>query len=128
VPSAAATCRGARGTLLRVSVLDCRGEGVDHLRAALRVSPEPDLRGLSSRELKLLGFLAAGWPDERIAAVMRRTPAEVVDDVRHSMELLGAPPVTALRCALPVRGSSCRPGRPAHDVGRSADAAAGPPG
>jgi DNA-binding NarL/FixJ family response regulator len=101
VPSAAATCRGARGTLLRVSVLDCRGEGVDHLRAALRVSPEPDLRGLSSRELKLLGFLAAGWPDERIAAVMRRTPAEVVDDVRRSMELLGAPS----RDGLAVRAS-----------------------
>ena len=65
------------------------------------MAPEPDLRGLSSRELKLLGFLAAGWPDERIAAVMRRTPAEVVDDVRHSMELLGAPS----RDGLAVRAS-----------------------
>jgi hypothetical protein len=90
-PGAAAT-----GAMLRISALDCRGAGVDHLRAVVLVSPDPDLRGLSYRELRVLGFLVAGWSDEHIASVMAVPRPDVAEAIGRSMHLLAAPSRTAL--------------------------------
>jgi hypothetical protein len=79
------------GGLLRVSVLNCPGEGADHLRAAVLVSPAPDLRGLSRRDLEVLGFLVEDWPDERMAAALAITVADVAECIHRGMVLLAAP-------------------------------------
>jgi DNA-binding CsgD family transcriptional regulator len=87
---------GGTGNLLRVSVLDCRGEGTDHLRGAVLVSPPPDLRGLPYRELQILGFVVADWPDERIATTLSISAQDVADSVHRSMFRLRVPSRTGL--------------------------------
>lgn len=84
------------GALLRISVLDCRGDAADHLRAAVLVSPEPDLRGLSRSELQVLGLVVEGWEDERIAAALGTAVEDVAAAVTRSMHLLATPSRTEL--------------------------------
>jgi DNA-binding CsgD family transcriptional regulator len=110
-PAAALT-----GALLRVSVLDCSGENLDHLRAVVLVSPDPDLRGLTYRELQILGYVVADFPDERIAAALRVTVQAVADGIHRSMHLLAAPSRTGLAVRalreglfLPPRGTGLAP-------------------
>jgi hypothetical protein len=55
------------------------------------VSPAPDLRGLSRRELQILGLVVAGRPDERIAVVLETTAEVVADSIHRSSYLLAAP-------------------------------------
>jgi hypothetical protein len=88
------------GALLRVTVLDCAAEVADHLRAALVLSAEPDLRGLPRHDLQVLGLLVAGWEDEeRIAAALHSTTEDVAEAFRRGMHLLG----TSSRTGLAVR-------------------------
>jgi hypothetical protein len=58
------------GSLLRVSVLDCRDETVDHLCSLVLVRPAGDASHLGPSELRLLGALVEGWDDERIRAAL----------------------------------------------------------
>lgn len=46
--------------LLRVSVVNCSRPELDHLMAAVLLSPPGDLRGLTPRDLRVLGLLATG--------------------------------------------------------------------
>jgi hypothetical protein len=103
--------------LLRVSVLNCPGEGVDHLRAAVLVSPAPDLRGLSHRDLQVLGFVVEDWPDERIATGLAITARDVADSIHRGMVLLAAPsrPRLAIRA---LREGLFLPRRTTGSVGR----------
>ena len=88
------------GALLRVTALDCGNETADHLRAAVLLSPEPDLDGLSRHDLHVLGLIVAGWEDdERIAAALNSTTEDVAETARRGMQLLGA----ASRTGLAVR-------------------------
>ncbi len=88
---------GGAGALLRVTVLDCGDEPVDHLRAAVLLSPEPNLHGLSRHDLHVLGLIVAGWEDdELIAAALDSTPGDVAEAARRGMQLLGAPSRTGL--------------------------------
>jgi hypothetical protein len=105
---------GARaGALLRVTALDCSNETADHLRAAILLSPEPELHGLSRHDLQVLGLIVAGWEDdERIAAALNSTTEDVAESARRGMQLLGAPSRTGLAVRalreglfLPRRGS-----------------------
>jgi hypothetical protein len=84
------------GALLRISVLDCSGEGADHLRAFVVVSPAADLRGLSHRALRILGLVIEDWPDERIAVAMATTTQDVAECIHYCMHQLAAPSRTAL--------------------------------
>jgi hypothetical protein len=84
------------GALMRISVLNCRGEGADHLRAVVLISAAPDLRGLSHRALQVLGLLVEDWPDERIAQALGTTTKDVADSIHRSRYLLAAPSRTAL--------------------------------
>ncbi|MCU1616882.1 MAG: hypothetical protein JWO98_4422 [Frankiales bacterium] len=90
---------GADGALLRVTVLDTGAETGDHLCAAVLISPEPDLRGLSRHDLQVLGLILAGWEDdERVAAALHTTPENVAETVRRGMHLLDTPSRTGLAC------------------------------
>jgi hypothetical protein len=82
--------------LLRISVLDCPGEGADQLRAFVVVSPAADLRGLSHRALRILGLVIEDWPDERIAVAMATSVQDVAECIHRCMYLLAAPSRTAL--------------------------------
>jgi hypothetical protein len=85
------------GALLRVTALDCSNETADHLRAAVLLSPEPHLHGLSRHDLQVLGLIVAGWEDdERIAAALNSTPVDVAESARRGMQLLDAPSRTGL--------------------------------
>jgi hypothetical protein len=70
------------GSLLRVSVLDCRDETVDHLCSLVLVRPASDVSHLGPSELRLLGALVEGWDDERIRAAVGLS-----DPVGHAEEL-----------------------------------------
>jgi DNA-binding CsgD family transcriptional regulator len=84
------------GAPILISVLNCPGEGTDHLRAAVLVSPSPNLRGLSYRELQVLGLVVDDWPDERIAQALGISAEDVADCIHRSMNLLAAPSRTGL--------------------------------
>ncbi|MGZ4658797.1 MAG: hypothetical protein ACXVGE_18270 [Blastococcus sp.] len=85
------------GALLRVTAIDCSNENADHLRAAVLLSPEPDLHGLSRHDLHVLGLIVAGWEDdERIAAALNSTTEDVAETARRGMQLLGTPSRTGL--------------------------------
>jgi DNA-binding CsgD family transcriptional regulator len=79
----------AAGLLVRVTVLECSGGSLDHLRAVVLLSPAGDVHGLSDRELEILGLLADGWPDDRIAAALGTTAAEVAAAADRAGGLLG---------------------------------------
>jgi len=88
------------GALLRVTALDCSNEIADHLRAAVLLSPAPDLHGLSRHDLQVLGLIVAGWEDDRhIAAALNSTTEDVAETARRGMQLLG----TRSRTGLAVR-------------------------
>jgi hypothetical protein len=80
-----------RGALLQVTALDVSDEIADHLRAAVLLSPEPDLHGLSRHDLQVLGLIVAGWEDDRrIAAALGSTPEAIAETARRGMQVLGA--------------------------------------
>jgi hypothetical protein len=83
------------GALVRVSVLDCAGEAVDHLRGVVLISPPGDLRGLGHRELQILGLLVEGWSDRRIATALDSTEEDITSRVLHATTLLVTPTRTA---------------------------------
>jgi hypothetical protein len=90
------------GALLRVTALDVSDETADHLRAAVLLSPEPDLHGLSRHDLQVLGLIVAGWEDdERIAAALNSTTEDVAETARRGMQLLD----TRSRTGLAVRAA-----------------------
>lgn len=55
---------------VRVTVLACASQPPHQLVAAVVVAPPPDLRGLTCRELQILGLLIEGWTNARIAAAL----------------------------------------------------------
>jgi hypothetical protein len=58
------------GGLLRVNVIDCRDESVDHLYAVVLVRPADGAADLGEMDVRLLGALVEGWDYERIRAVL----------------------------------------------------------
>ena len=82
------------GTLLRVSVLDCRDETVDHLRALAVVRPAGRASDLAPSDARLLGALVEGWEDDRIRARLGLSdPARSADELARR---LGLPSTDAL--------------------------------
>jgi DNA-binding CsgD family transcriptional regulator len=75
----------------RVTVLACPTQPPHHLAAAVVVAPPGDLRGLTRRELQILGFLIEGWTNARIAAALVIAPRTVAAHMEHILAKLGAP-------------------------------------
>ena len=75
---------------VRVTVLACPTQPPHHLVAVVVVAPAPDLRGLTHRELEVLGLLIEGWTNARIAAALVIAPRTVAAHVEHILAKLGA--------------------------------------
>lgn len=81
------------GTMLRVSVLDCR-DSADHLSALVLVRPAGDACGLEMPDLRLLGALVEGWDEDRI-----RSGSGLIHPCHDALRLagrLGLPSIEAL--------------------------------
>jgi hypothetical protein len=72
------------GGLLRVSVIDCRDESVDHLYSVVVVRSAGVVAHLREVDLRLLGALVEGWDDERIRSVLG-----VADPTHYAEQLAG---------------------------------------
>jgi hypothetical protein len=84
------------GGLVRVTALDCARPALDHLRAAVLLSPPGDLHDLTPLDLRVLGQLAAGATRiPAIAAALAVDERTVADAIRASLVALGATDLTA---------------------------------
>jgi hypothetical protein len=82
--------------LVRVTALDCARPPLDHLSAAVLLSPPGDLRGLTRLDLRLLGLLVEGASHiPTIAAALGVAERNVADALRATLTALEAPNVTA---------------------------------
>jgi DNA-binding CsgD family transcriptional regulator len=75
----------------RVTFLACSPGSPNHLTAVVAISPAGDLRGLTGRELEILGLLVDDWPDQRIAAALDLPLLGVAERVEHILIKLRAP-------------------------------------
>jgi DNA-binding CsgD family transcriptional regulator len=92
---------------VRISMLACPPDSPYDLVAIVLVSPPGDLRGLTRRELEILGLVVEGWPSHRIAATLVIAQRTVNTHLEHILAKLGAPTrtlaaVRALRFGLYV--------------------------
>lgn len=85
---------GAPDAFVRVTVLDCAGGRLDHLLGLVVLCPPGNLRGLDRTDLRILGVLAEGWPNSRIAEVVGLTRSAVDDRIARIVETLDAPGIT----------------------------------
>jgi hypothetical protein len=91
---------GAADGHLRVTTLACPYQSPHHLAAVVAVSPPGDLRGLTWRELEILGLLVEDWPDRRIATARHLPPRNVAEAVERIQAKLGVPTrIMATLCA-----------------------------
>lgn len=75
----------------RITVLARPPEPPRHLVAVLTVSPPGDLRGLTGRDLEILGMLVEDWPTRRIASALELAPGTVYTQIRQIQDKLAAP-------------------------------------
>jgi DNA-binding CsgD family transcriptional regulator len=97
----------ARKRHVRITMLNCPVDSPQHLVAVVLMSPPGDLRGLTHRELEILGLIVEGWPNRRIAAALFITARTVATHVEHILPKLSTPTrtlaaVRALRLGLYV--------------------------
>jgi hypothetical protein len=84
------------GGLVRVTALNCARPPLDHLRAAVLLSPPADLHGLTPLRLRLLGLLIEGATDvAAIAAALDVDEPTVADAADATVIALDAPNLTA---------------------------------
>jgi len=92
---------------VRITMLACPLDSPQDMVAVVLVSPPGDLRGLTRRELEILGLIVEGWPNPRIAAALVVAQRTVNTHLEHILAKLGAPTrtlaaVRALRFGLYV--------------------------
>jgi DNA-binding CsgD family transcriptional regulator len=80
----------ANAGLVLITMLACPTGSPHNLAAVVLVSPPNDLRGLTRRELEILGLLVEGWPNHRIAAAMVVAKRTVNSHLEHILAKLGA--------------------------------------
>jgi DNA-binding CsgD family transcriptional regulator len=84
------------GGLVRVTALHIARPALDHLQAAVLLSPPGDLRGLTPLDLRLLGLVAEGATDDAaIAAALGIAEDTVADALHASLAALGTADLTA---------------------------------
>jgi hypothetical protein len=82
--------------LVRISVLDCARPGLDHLAAAVLLSPPGALHGLTPLHLRVLGLLVEGATHLRpIAAALGVDERTAADALRTVLVALETPSLTA---------------------------------
>jgi DNA-binding CsgD family transcriptional regulator len=97
---------GADGHI-RITVLSCPASAPTHLLAVVLTSPAGNLRGLTRRELEILGLLVDGWSNQRMANRLVIAQRTVAAHIEHILTKLNAPSrtlaaVRALRLGLYV--------------------------
>jgi DNA-binding CsgD family transcriptional regulator len=107
------TAVGTPRVHVRITVLAGPSDPPHLLAAAVLVSPQGDLHGLTPRELEILGLLVEGWPNARIAACLFVTRRTVNAHVEHILTKLDAGTRT-LAAARAIRFGLYIP-RPLHD-------------
>jgi hypothetical protein len=86
---------GSEG-LVRVTALHCAAPGLDHLSAAVLLSPPGDLRGLRALHLRVLGLVIDGTTSiPAIAGALGVDTTRVADALRAAQDALAAPDLTA---------------------------------
>jgi DNA-binding CsgD family transcriptional regulator len=100
---------------LRVTVLASPGEAPASVLGTVVLSPVTDLRGLTPRELEVLGLLIDGCSNQQFARALFVAPRTVAAHLEHILVKLGAPSRTlaAVRAEreglyVPVLPSPCR--------------------
>jgi DNA-binding CsgD family transcriptional regulator len=83
-------CPYSAGMVL-VTMLACPSDSPHDLVAVVLISPPADLRGLTRRELEVLGLLVEGWPNHRIAAAMVVAQRTVNSHLEHILAKLSVP-------------------------------------
>lgn len=81
----------ARGGHVRVTVLAGPGDERTRLLGAVVLSAVGDLRGLTPRELEVLGLLIDGRSNQQIAAALVVSPRTVAAHLEHILVKLDAP-------------------------------------
>jgi DNA-binding CsgD family transcriptional regulator len=76
---------------IRVTVLASPGEAVARLLGAVVLSPVTELRGLTPRELEVLGLLIDGCSNQQIAHALVVAPRTVAAHLEHILAKLDAP-------------------------------------
>jgi DNA-binding CsgD family transcriptional regulator len=91
-PQAAFLCPDPRGSddYLRVTAIACPAQQPDHFAALVLVSPPGDLRGLTRRELEVLGFVIDGRTNHHIAHALFITERTVAAHLEHIRAKLDA--------------------------------------
>jgi hypothetical protein len=85
-----------REPLVRVTAFDCAVPDLDHLSAAVLLSPPGDLRGLRTLDLRVLGLLIDGTTSiPAIAAALGVGATRVADALGAALVALSAPNLTA---------------------------------
>jgi DNA-binding CsgD family transcriptional regulator len=75
---------------VRVTMLACAPQTSYPAVAVILISPAGDLRGLTRRELEIVGLLIDGWSNQRIAAAMNIAERTVATHLEHILVKLGA--------------------------------------
>jgi DNA-binding CsgD family transcriptional regulator len=76
---------------MRVTVLAAPDDVPSALTAVVLLSPAPHLRGLTARELEVLGLLVEGYSNQQIARTLVVAPRTVAAHLEHILGKLGAP-------------------------------------
>jgi DNA-binding CsgD family transcriptional regulator len=86
-------CPDPRGSddYVRVTAIACRPQVPNHFVALILISPSGDLRGLTHRELEVLGFLIDGQANQYIARTLFIPERTVAAHMEHIRVKLDAP-------------------------------------
>jgi DNA-binding CsgD family transcriptional regulator len=76
---------------VRITALGSSGDTPAHLSGVALVSPPGDLRGLTPRELEVLGLVIDGCPNRQIARVLLVAQRTVAAHLEHILVKLSAP-------------------------------------
>lgn len=77
--------------LVRVTSVALAGSSVPGVHSVVLLSPPGDLRGLTTRELEVLGLVVEGCSNDQIARRLVVTPRTVATHVEHVLAKLGSP-------------------------------------
>jgi DNA-binding CsgD family transcriptional regulator len=96
---------------VRVTVLVATDDEPRLLPGLVLLSPAGDLRGLTPRELEILGLLSDGCPNQAIARALGVAPRTVAAHVKHILVRLKAPSRTLAAVRAQGPDSTSPPGR-----------------
>ncbi|WP_432561752.1 helix-turn-helix transcriptional regulator [Kineococcus sp. SYSU DK003] len=83
--------RHAQGGHVRVTVVAAPDDVPAELCGVVLLSRVPELHGLTSRELQVLGFVVDGCSNQEIASALAVTPRTVAAHLEHVLVKLGTP-------------------------------------